>query len=254
MKLKWIAPLIAVILSLFPVPIMAGTSADVLITATGVIVMAPGGFTLTYVSDYEVGIDWIPAVGSTNTMVRAAVGRYPTSITDGYLIYYGDGSSATDTGVSLDETAASVYYRAWSEKSGAWSPFWAESTIEGVGVTILAQNILVGILLAFTMGAVLVGYTKKNTPIVLFSIAGWLFTGIYSMNVRTGMDIYYIIGFFSFFMTVGSMVVAGIMLWGGKDGKEADETPRERHIKQRAERKTALEIARDKRMDRRFMR
>jgi hypothetical protein len=158
--------------------VSAATTATVTITATGVVVGAPGGFTLTYISDYEVGIDWTPAAGSTNTLIRAATGRYPTSITDGWLVYFGAGSTTIDTGVSLDETATGIYYRAWAEKAGAYSPFWAEDFIEGGGMTFIA---FAAIALGLTIG----GFAIKRVSLVVGSAFGWLVLGGYSYSKIT---------------------------------------------------------------------
>lgn len=165
---KWfIVPLLLTIL-LVPTTVLADTSAEVTITAVGYIVGAPSGLTLTYVSDYEVGISWTKGEGAENTMIRACVGRTPGSRTDGYLVYYGTGTSASDTGVSLDETATPVYYRAWSESAGGlWEEEGISSFLEGVGVTILAISIIV-------LGLTIAAFVFKNAPLLLAGSMGWL--------------------------------------------------------------------------------
>jgi len=128
--------------------------------------------TLTYISDYEVGISWTIGEGAENTMVRAAVGRLPESRTDGYLVYYGDGTSTSDTGVSLDETAAPVYYRAWSQNSaGGWEDVGTSSFLEGLGVTILAISII-------CLGLMIAGFVFKSTPMLLSAGMGWVLFGV----------------------------------------------------------------------------
>jgi len=171
--------------------VRADTSADITVTAVGYVCEAPGGFTLTYISDYEVGIDWVKGVDADKTMIRAAIGRYPTDITDGWLVYYGDGTSCSDTGVNLDETASPTYYRAWSQSiGGAWNEFsYAEDNIEGIGVQLLAFVIL-------AVGLTISGYALRNIALSYGAGGAWVVMAFYAMgqsaspNVTEITDIY----------------------------------------------------------------
>ncbi len=173
---KWIVVvLFSVGLILFMgLPVFAGTSADVTITATGYICAAPGGLILTYVNDNEVGISWTKGVDAANTMVRGAVGRLPTSITDGYQVYYGSGNTTSDTGVSFEETAAPIYYRAWSQNAaGIWEINGIWDYIEGVGMTLIALILFGGIVSFFALW-------KKSPLIGMAASAVWVFTLMYT--------------------------------------------------------------------------
>ncbi len=167
---KWIVAILlsfGLVLSL-GVPVFAGTSADVTITATGYICAAPGGLILTYVNDYEVGISWTKGIDAANTMVRGAVGRVPTSRTDGYLVYYGSGNTTSDTGVSFEETAAPIYYRAWSQNAGGiWEETGIWNFIEGVGMTLIALFILAGIITYIAL-------RHHSIPFGIVSSAVWI--------------------------------------------------------------------------------
>jgi len=178
-KVKWLRWLwlLAVPLSLLPTIARADTSAEVTVTAVGYVCEAPGGFTLTYISDYEVGIDWVKGVDANNTMIRAAIGRYPKDIGDGWLVYYGDGTNCTDTGVNLDETASPTYYRAWSQNvGGAWNEFaYAEDNIEGIGVQLLAFVIL-------AVGLTIGGYALRNIALSYGAGGAWVVMAFYAMG------------------------------------------------------------------------
>lgn len=119
---KWCVILGLFLICLIPLPVLAyipPSSADIVITATGIVVAAPGGFTVTYVSDSEIGLSWTLAPGAINTMVRAAPGRMPANQTDGYLVYYGSGTYVSD--FRDIATSLPIYYRAWSQRAdGAW--------------------------------------------------------------------------------------------------------------------------------------
>jgi len=119
--LKWLWVLVIPVSLVLPTGAIADTSAGVVVTATGYICEAPGGFTITYVNDYELRLDWTVGTDAVNTMVRAAYGRFPEDITDGYQVYYGTGTTTTDDATSLAAPDI-VYYRAWSQNvAGLWN-------------------------------------------------------------------------------------------------------------------------------------
>ncbi len=173
---KWLIAFALLVVLLIPTSAFADTSQEVTVTATGYVVGAPSGLTLTYISDYEVGISWTKGADAENTMIRGAVGRVPESRTDGYQVYYGDGTNTSDTGVSLDETAAPVYYIAFSQNAaGVWEELGVSDSLEGFGVTTLA--IMLGVL-AFTFFAI----WKKEAVFYMLGVIGWLFMTFYLVN------------------------------------------------------------------------
>lgn len=114
-----------------PALVKADSSVDIVISASGWIAGAPGDFTLTYVSDYEIGISWEMGEDAENTMVRAAYGHVPTDRSDGYEVYSGSDNYATDTSLSL-ATPEVIYYRAWSQNSdGVWSNLFSSGDTGG---------------------------------------------------------------------------------------------------------------------------
>jgi len=120
-------------------------NADVTITATpswgGP--DAPENFTLTYVSETEVGITWDIGTNADNTLIRAKYGEYPEDSTDGYEVYFGPGWATSDTGVNFDITLENVYYRAWSTNGIGTSTDYAEANMEGLPVLLLGTIILI---------------------------------------------------------------------------------------------------------------
>lgn len=167
---KLICTIVLIILLVPSNVVLADTSDDITVTARGYVEEpgAPSGLTLTYISDYEVGISWTKGEGAENTMIRASYVRIPESRTDGYLVYYGDGESTSDTGVSLEESFMPVNYRAWSEDpEGVWEDFGVSDSFEGVGMTIFA---VVAIILAFMV----MGFVFKNGILFLASSLGWV--------------------------------------------------------------------------------
>ena len=185
---KWLRVIVVVvcILLFWCCPVLADNSADVTITASGFIVATPSGLILTYINPNQVQIDWTKGASANNTMVRGAVGREPTSRTDGYLVYYGTGTSANDTGVSFEETAAPIYYRAWSQADGGlWESTGISGFIEGGGMTLIAL-----FLLALVLSAFVIWGKTPNLVITTMATGAWAVIWWYSINnPMTGMAI-----------------------------------------------------------------
>lgn len=111
------------------------------------------------------------------------------------------------------------------------------------------------VLATFAVAMTIAGFISNKVALIMFATLGWLLFGIDSMATATGHDIYYATGLVSFFVFVGVATVSGIMLWhGGQTGKEAVETPRQRHTRQHIEHRKQSEVRRQQRLDRRFMR
>ena len=193
---------------LVPHQVGADTSVEVTVTAAGYICEAPGGFTLTYVNDHEVGISWTKGEGAANTLIRAKYGSYPEDETDGYLVYYGDGEGCSDTAVSLDETATAVHYRAWSENvDGIFTAEWAEGTMEGIGMTLIAIVVLVLGLLGFSI------YFKNRALMTLAAAAGIALAVFgFSKMSASGSDAYWVLGVIGAVLTIIAMLMAAFTM------------------------------------------
>lgn len=85
---------------------------------------APTDFTATPVGDTIVNLSWTMGAGADITVIRGSSTAYPTSVTDGYLVYSGNATSVTIDGLNLQ--TATYYYRAWSYNSYGYSADYAE--------------------------------------------------------------------------------------------------------------------------------
>lgn len=173
--MRWLGiGLLVVLLLLTPSSVLADSSEDVTVTATGYICEAPGGFTLTYVTDYEVGISWTKGADAVNTMVRVKYGEYPQTRADGYLVYYGEDTNFSDSSVVL-AGAEIPYYRAWGQNAGG---VWEESgTTEG-GFFMSASFLFIGLILI----AGLLTFFALRVGMLLWRLAAamaWLGLGIW---------------------------------------------------------------------------
>jgi len=173
-----------------PTPALADTSAEVVVTATGWICEAPGGFSVFYINDYEIGISWVKGEGAENTMIRAKYGSYPVGRTDGYQVYYGDGTVASDTGVNFEEGVSDVYYIAFSQNaSGAWEEIGSTNFMENPHMLLIA-------LLILAMGFTIASYIFKKGILAFAGAGAWMVTSIYcfSKSAET-WDVYFSLAF-----------------------------------------------------------
>jgi hypothetical protein len=207
---------VVVCLGLVP-SIASAANPVVTITVSKWVVGLPSGFTLTYISEYEVQIDWIKGIGAENTMVRAAIGRPPTDITDGIEIYYGDGTTATSW-INMETLSEPVFYRAWSETAlGVWSPMFVEDQIEGVTMLLFA-------FIALALGLFIATFAlKSGRRILAFASAGaWMLLGVYSYTKFLAVwDIYYSL----FWLSMGLVLVCVLIPVILREKREEDLTP-----------------------------
>lgn len=205
--MKWIRiGLLVLVLSgllLLPQVVLAESSSDITITATGYVAGAPGGLTLTYVSDYEIGVSWTKGEDAVNTMVRIAYGRLPSSRTDGLELYNGTGTSATHW-IGNVGLVGPVYYRAWSQNAGG---VWEESGVSEEGNFMSASFLFIGFI-ALALALTLIALKVR---LILFRMAaalGWLVLGVWlllsdSTNLQMSDTWTQILGFLFLIMVVG---------------------------------------------------
>jgi len=235
--------LVVAMVAFMPMPmVLASTTATVTVTATpnyaGGDLGAPTDFALTYVTDTQVDITWVKDGGATNTLVRAKVGEYPISVTDGYEVYFGAGTSTSDTGLNLDETAAPVYYRAWSEDGGGgYSSNYAEDLIEGAGMRLIA-------LIALPIGLMIMGYVFKRQGLSFGAVGGWILLAVYAYGLSaTQWDVYYGIFWLGIAMTIVSAVEA--MSIRVKSEEVEEETSFARNVRRMTEHREKMEKYRE---------
>lgn len=205
------------------IPAQQALAADpiVTITVSKWIAGIPGGLTLTYIDDYEVEITWVKGVDAVNTMVRAKYGSYPIDRTDGYLVYYGNGIVANDTGVNFDEGVADVYYRAWSQSAeGHWEEVGAADFMENPYMLLIALVLL-------SMGFTIASYIFKKGMLAFAGAGAWIVTAIYCFSRSTETwDIYFSLAFLFIGLTIACFFSP--LAW--RETTDKGETPEEPDI------------------------
>ena len=84
---------------------------------------APSYFNATASGTTRVNLSWTKGEGAYYTTITRKAGSYPQTATDGSVVYYGTGTSFTDT-VSAGQT---YYYRAWSVAYDGGLYAWSDS-------------------------------------------------------------------------------------------------------------------------------
>jgi hypothetical protein len=195
-KIMWLIILITIAVSLVPIVVLADTTAVVTVYNT-----PPNSsqgitsFTVAYINDNQMDLNWTVDTTVQNVMVRAKYGSYPNNIpdentqpTDGRLVYYGINLSAVDTVVDMNfnntadisdtsDTPFTVYYTAWAQRfDGTWYIKMNSSSKESREVVLIGMIALgaIGSIFAiykrqllFAVGAaavwfLLISYTRVN--------------------------------------------------------------------------------------------
>lgn len=202
--MKWlrIAVLICVVAcATLPEIAFANTSDTVTIHVTPTYsAFTPSGLLITYVSDFQLDVSWTPGTNSTATMVRAKYGSLPVDRNDGYLAYYGGGSSFSDTSVDLEDNGATIFYRAWGQRGGTWEDVGTSNFMENPGMVLVALIIL-------ALGLTLSGFLKQNKVLAFGGSGAWMVLGAYAYTKFTTVwDVYYGL----FFLCMALVIVCSL--------------------------------------------
>lgn len=92
----------------------------------------PSNLVATGVAYNQIDLTWSKGTGAQNTYIRNKEGEYPTSKTDGNLIYDNTGTSYSNTGLSPSVT---YYYRAWSYATEGGLEQYSDTYAENFGTT-----------------------------------------------------------------------------------------------------------------------
>jgi len=136
--------------------------------------LAPTDFTITQTGASSINLTWVKGVEANATIIRGSSNGYPTSETDGYLVYNGTDIIATVEGLDLDTT--SYYYSAWSWNSYGYSVDYATTSLEGGNPQMVIGIILIVIVLT------VVAYVLKNPIIHMICVPAWLVLGVFLWN------------------------------------------------------------------------
>ena len=84
----------------------------------------PASLVATALNRTKINLTWTKGTGANNTVVLKKTGSYPTSVTDGTIIYNNTGSAYNNSGLFPGTT---YYYRAWSFTTWSTLQQWSDS-------------------------------------------------------------------------------------------------------------------------------
>lgn len=205
---------------------LADDSITVTVTATPIFGYGIIDFTITYVNHSRIDLSWAFVGGAVNIMIRGKYGSYPADIpdedtapSDGYLVYYGNATSCSDTSMDFDQNPGILYYKAWGQKAdGKWYLITTTGSVESKVVTLLA---FMGLALALSITA----YALKKALLAFAAGGAWIVFAVYcytlSATPSTGdWDIYYAAFFLGCGMVLASILEPAIMRPRKQDMKD----------------------------------
>ncbi len=163
---------------------VASTTTDVTVTVTptGPTNGPPLNFTVIYVDATTANITWTKPGTAVNTHIRVKFGDYPSSISDGYLVYSGTSENITDANLYLEENAGTLYYSAWSENAtGDYSSEYATDDLENPLMTLIANALSVDLIpLLVIIGITALAFWRRDlflyliaTPVAIMGGLNW---------------------------------------------------------------------------------
>ena len=175
--------MVVVVSLLDAVPALAATTAVVTILGIPAFTAGITSFTVTYVSDTEMDLNWTVGAGVENVMVRAKYGTPPTNPpdintapSDGYLVYYGSDLSAVDTSMDMNQNAGTLNYTAWAQKlDGTWNLVPKTNSQESREVVLIA-------LLGLSGGLSFFAIKGKNILLAVLASISWLIVFAYNQS------------------------------------------------------------------------
>lgn len=136
--------------------------------------LPPTDFEITQTSADSANLTWTMGVTADRTIIRGSDNGYPSSITDGYLVYNGTGTLASVEGLLLSTNA--YYYRAWSWNIYGYSLDYAQTRIGGDMQAIL----MFGLLFLVAIGFIVVYLWKREMWLGIAAGTVWVATAIYA--------------------------------------------------------------------------
>jgi len=127
---------------------------------------APTNFVVTGVGDTIVGLSWVMGARADIIIIRGSSDGYPSSVTDGYLVYSGNETALTIDG--LDLQTSTYYYRAWSYNDYGYSTGYAQGYVGNPLGIPQTTMFIVGLCVSF--GMVGFAFWKKGWLRIILSI------------------------------------------------------------------------------------
>ena len=131
------------------------------------VVLAPINFTAT-ASGNNIILVWDNL--STNASIYQGIKSYPTSRTDGSLVYLGGNETYTLVNANTDDT---LYFSAWGEDSGVYSTDYTTANSGGYGIMMIPLLVIAGITALAYWQRIPFLYIISGFALLLFAFFAW---------------------------------------------------------------------------------
>jgi len=160
----------------------------------------PTNFVITQTGASSINISWTMGVGADTITIRGSSDGYPDTVTDGYLVYSGNGTYVVVDGLAL--STETYYYRAWSHNTYGYSTGYAEDHIGGSSTSLLILAIL-------ALGLTIAMFATKNSMLGFPSGIFWaILAGFAYQQHSVTWDLLYILFFGAIGMAIFSFLAA----------------------------------------------
>jgi hypothetical protein len=182
-RVKWIKRLLALVLFLvLLIParvVLADTGAGITVFANPLVTGGITDFAITYVSETQLDFSWEYVGDATHIMIRGKYGDYPENIpngetepSDGYQVYYGNASTASDTSINFDENPGTIYYTAWAQRdNGTWFTDIHTNFMENTTMALIAS-------IVFIVGLSVLALWQRHIILYIIAFIGILLFGL----------------------------------------------------------------------------
>jgi len=193
--------------------------------------LPPGNLTATQTGVGNITITWDMGLYAEDTIIMIGEDTCPGNITDGYLVYNGNGTTATYSGLSLGMHEYCI--RAWSSNDTGNSTTYAEEKIGGDSMTMVGC-ILIGLL---ALACMALGFHFRQGAFMFGGVVFWLsFVGYaYLQTLGSGDTFWTLAGAGAIMMAICAVSGFGVF-W--REAKEPEETALQKYQKSQGSAKT----------------
>jgi hypothetical protein len=189
---------------------------------------APTNFTV----DNNGVLTWISGYNSDETIIVRGTGAYPTSITNGVVIYSGSLLTVTDQNPNPD--SVTYYYSAWGVNGIYYSSTYAITSSGGEAVAVIGNAVWFIGLAVLAVGLTIAGYISSKPIIAVMGGLFWLIAGFYSFSLSiknwASWDIYLALAFGCLLFTIVGMF-APLVLKEKKEDLEQTMMPESEFVR-----------------------
>ena len=166
-------------------------------------------------------VTWTKGTYATGTVIVRGTGSYPTTTSDGVIIYSGIGITTTDQNPNPD--SVTYYYSAWGINGTHYSPTYATTSAGGAAVAAIGNYIFYGIIMFMAIVLTVASYAVKRTALATLSAIIWMVVcGVSLSQLSTNIPVYTAMALIGFIAAIGMSIQAYGFRDKDEEGSEDD--------------------------------